>query len=163
MYIYHIFRIQSSVDGHLANQTFFKALWGILTLLSDVVWYLYGEKTLNDNFQCNLGQAVGTLRELWERLHVQRPLQGVGGGGREALDKVRRACFPLLFPTQVGPSFCGLSLSSSLEQAGAWPIPDQDPLTNHPLPPPGPVPSLPLPAPLTLRASSPWHWRRPCL
>lgn len=56
---------------------------------------------------------------VWERLHMQRLLHWVGGEGREALDKMRRACFSLLFPTQVDPSFCALSLGSYLEHAVA--------------------------------------------
>lgn len=35
---------------------------------------------------------------------------------------MRGAWFPFLFPTQVGPSFCGLSLSY-LASAENWPIP----------------------------------------
>ena len=43
---------------------------------------------------------------------------------------MRRACFSLLFPTQVDPSFCALSLGSYLEHAVAWPSPGRDPLSN---------------------------------
>lgn len=50
---------------------------------------------------------------------MQRLLHWVGGEGREALDKMRRACFSLLFPTLVDPSFCALSLGSYLEHAVA--------------------------------------------
>lgn len=35
---------------------------------------------------------------------------------------MRGASFPFLFPTQVGPSFCGLGLSY-VEYAEDWPVP----------------------------------------